>query len=118
MRTWPDSRAEYAGTGEEHSVGDAGGRRGLELRGDHLHLPRQMGLTEPSTDWQVASMTTYSRPLMFGAVAQSVDEERDHALAVRDSFVRHGQALREVPVQRSDSHPSQIGDFLRGCVHA
>jgi len=31
-------------------------------------------------------------PLEFGGVAQSVDEEGDHALAVRDSLVRYGHA--------------------------
>src|SRR5271169_4076111 len=31
-------------------------------------------------------------PLKFGGVAQSVDEEGDHALAVRDSLVRYGGA--------------------------
>jgi hypothetical protein len=36
--------------------------------------------------------TSGARRARIGPVAQSVDEERDHALAVRDSFVRHGQA--------------------------
>jgi hypothetical protein len=33
-----------------------------------------------------------SRPLRLGAVAQSVDQERDHPLAVCDSLIRYRQA--------------------------
>jgi hypothetical protein len=28
------------------------------------------------------------------------------------------RALREVPVERADADPGQVGDFLGGCVHA
>ena len=45
-----------------------------------------------------------SGPLRPGAVPQSVDEERDHALAVGDSLARHGQA--------------QVGDGLQEVLGA
>ncbi len=54
------------------------------------------------------------RPLKFGGVAQSVDEEGDHALAVRDSLVRSGGAQQGDGVQQISG--ADVGaDFTGRC---